>query len=284
MKKMLCICVCFLILTWLFVPQASTTDLEWSLVKELELKAPTLDIIQSKDGQWIFILSPGEIFVYSNPDDKVINRIPVDKAFDRVVHSESTNTLILTSSREKILKILQLEAIEKFDISGSSFKGPENAPIILAVFGDYQCPYCARLEPLIEQVLNKHSQNVKFVYKHFPIASHQFAKKAAEAAVSAGIQGKFWEFHTKLFENYQNLDDSKIQEIAKGLNLDMEKLNQDMNNPDIQRLIIRDINDAQEAGVAGIPTIFINGRRVKSRTFETLDAMIKEELEKTDKN
>jgi protein-disulfide isomerase len=280
MKKLLCIFGIFLILTWLFVPKASTTDLEWTIKKELDLKAPTLDISQSEDGQWIFILSPGEILIYSNPEDKVMNRIPVDKAFDRVIHYESNNTLVLTSSRKSILKIIQLEAIEKIDILGSPFKGPGDGPVTIAVFADYQCPYCARLEPLIDQILNKHPQNVKLVYKHFPIASHKFAKKASQAALSAGIQGKFWEFHTRLFENFKNLDDTKIQEIAKELTLDMEKLNKDMESPEINRLIMRDISNAKEAGVTGIPTIFINGRRVKNRSIEIIEAMIKEELDK----
>jgi protein-disulfide isomerase len=279
MKKLLCICGIFFIITCILVPKASTTNLEWTIKKELDLKAPALDISQSGDGQWIFILSMGEITIYSNIEDKVINRIPVDKAFDKVTHYESNNTLILTSSRENILKIIQLEAIEEFDFSGLPFLGPEDAPVTITVFADYQCPYCASLEPLIEQVLKKHPKDVKLVYKHFPISSHKFAKNAAEAALAAGIQGKFWEFHKRLFKDYKNLDDTKIQEIAKELKLDMEKLNQDINNSDIQRLILRDINDAQKADVAGIPTIFINGRRVKSRTLETLEAMIKEELE-----
>jgi protein-disulfide isomerase len=210
----------------------------------------------------------------------VVNHIPVNKGFDKVFHSESNNTLILTSHSENILKILQLEEIEKFDITGLPFKGQENASVTVAVFADYQCPYCARLESLIKQVMDKHAENVKLVYKNFPIGAHKFARMAAAAALSAANQGKFWEFHTRLFENYQNLDDPKIQEIAKTLNLDMEKFNQDLNSSDIQRLILRDIGDAQRVGVTGIPTIFINGKRVQKRSFESFDKMIKAELEK----
>ncbi|MGA1840999.1 MAG: DsbA family protein [bacterium] len=280
MKKILCISGILLILTVLFVPKASTTDFEWTIKKELELKAPALDISQSEDGKWIFILSPGEILIYSNPEDKVKTRIPVDKALDGLLYYESNNTLILTSSRERILKIIQLEPIEKFDISGSPFKGPETAPVTIVVFGDYQCPYCARLDPVMDQIIDKHSKNAKLVFKHFPLSSHKFAKIAAQAALSAGIQGKFWEFHKRLFENYNDLDEAKIQEIAKGLNLDMEKFNQDINNPDINNLIMRDIGNALEAGVNGIPTIFINGKEVKSRSPENIEAMINEEIER----
>jgi protein-disulfide isomerase len=280
MKKLLCISGILLISTLLFVPKASATDFEWTTKKELELKAPTLDISQSEDGKWLFILNPGEILIYSIPEEIVKNRIPVDKAFDDLKHFESNNTLILTSSKKGVLKIIQLEPIEQFDIAGLPFKGPEKAPVTIAVFGDYQCPYCARLDPLMEQILSKHPDNVKFVFKNFPLSSHKFAKKAAQASLSAAIQGKFWEFHKKLYENYKKLDDAKIQEIAKELNLDMEKFNQEIDSPDIKNLIMRDISDALKAGVNGIPTIFINGKVVKSRTPENIEAMINKEIEK----
>jgi len=137
-KKLLQVLSIFLILVGLFVPQAGTTDIEWTIRKELDLKAPTLDISQSPDGRWLFILTPGEILVYSTQEDKVINRIPVDKAFDRMVYSPLQNTFILSSRSGNIVKIFQLEAVHKFDLSGLPFKGPELAPITLVVFGDYQ--------------------------------------------------------------------------------------------------------------------------------------------------
>ena len=138
MKKLLQVLSIFLILVGFFVPQAITTDIEWTIRKELDLKAPTLDISQSPDGRWLLILTPGEILVYSTQEDKVINRIPVDKAFDRMVYSPLRNTLILSSRSGNIVKIFQLEAVHKFDLSGLPFKGPEPSPITLVVFGDYQ--------------------------------------------------------------------------------------------------------------------------------------------------
>lgn len=118
--------------------QVASTDLEWTVIKELDLKAAPLDISTSADGRWIFILTPGEVLVYSNSENRVINRIPVDEAFDRLMYSVRNNTLILTSLTENALKIIQLEPIHEFDISGLPFKGPEHAPITIAVFSDYQ--------------------------------------------------------------------------------------------------------------------------------------------------
>ncbi len=123
----------------LFVPQhAVAQEMEWTIKTERNLEATPLDTAVSADGRLIFILSPGEILVYSVLQQKVINRIPVDKRFDRVTFSRADNTLIVTSSSEKVLKTIQLEFIQNIDITGLPFKGPANAPVTVAVFNDYQ--------------------------------------------------------------------------------------------------------------------------------------------------
>ena len=124
--------------SWICVPHLFPADVDWTIKKQLNLEASPLDISASVDGRWIFILVPWEILVYSVSEDKVVNRIPVDKAFDKLTHSARSNTLVLSSRSEKTLKIIQLELIHKIDISGLPFKGPENAPVTMAVFGDYQ--------------------------------------------------------------------------------------------------------------------------------------------------
>ena len=120
------------------VPQVFPADVEWTIKKQLNLDVSPLDISPSLDGQWIFILAPGEVLVYSVSEDKVVNRIPVDKAFDKLTHSPRNNTLVLGSRSDKRLEIIQLELIHKIDVSGLPFKGSENAPVTMVVFGDYQ--------------------------------------------------------------------------------------------------------------------------------------------------
>ena len=127
-----------LVLSWVIVPQLFPADVEWTIKKQLNLKASPLDISTSIDGQWIFILAQGEVLVYSIPEDKVVNRIPVDKDFDRLTHSPKNNTLVLSSRSGRTLKIFQLEVIHTIDTSGLPLKGPEHAPVTMAVFGDYQ--------------------------------------------------------------------------------------------------------------------------------------------------
>ena len=127
-----------LIFICLLVPQVFAADLELTERKQLKLDVSPLDTATSADGQWLFILTPGEIIVYSAFEDKISKGIPIDKGFDRLTYSAKTNSLILSSRSEKAVKIIQLELIHQFDISGLPLKGPENAPVTVAVFGDYQ--------------------------------------------------------------------------------------------------------------------------------------------------
>ena len=137
--------------------------------------------------------------------------------------------------------------------------------------------------PLLEQVLEKNPDTVKLVYKNFPLGSHKFALPAATAALAAGAQGKFWEFHDLLFQNYNNLNDQKINEIAVSLNLDQEVYQQKLKDPEISNLIRRDAMEGRLIGVRGTPTIFVNGRRVNDRSLNGFQAMIDRELSKLDK-
>ena len=140
MKKRIRICGLILILltVWASGDKIIHADWAWTVKTELNLKAPPLDVSESIDGAWLFILTPGEILLYSIPEDAVKHRIPVGKGFDRLIYSPRSNSLILTSSFEKAVKVIQLETIHKIDISGLPFQGPEHAPVTIAVFSDYQ--------------------------------------------------------------------------------------------------------------------------------------------------
>jgi protein-disulfide isomerase len=130
-------------------------------------------------------------------------------------------------------------------------------------------------------VLDKYPENVKLVVKHFPLANHKYAHKAATAALAANVQGKFWEFHNKLFNNYDVINDAKIQDIAKELGIDMEKFNKDMQSPAIKSLIARDMNNGRQIGIRGTPTVFINGKTLKNRSLQGIYQVIEAELKKT---
>ena len=130
-------------------------------------------------------------------------------------------------------------------------------------------------------MLGKYPKEVKLVFKNFPLSKHKFAMKAATAALAAKAQGRFWEFHDELFENYRKVNDVKIQDIAKELGLDLERFKKDMKDLAIQKLIIRDVNNGREAGVRSIPTVFINGKRLKNRSLQGFQRMIDAELKRS---
>lgn len=119
-------------------PVADAAELEWRTKKHLALEQTPLDVATSSDGKMIFILTPGEILVYSPSEDKVTDNIPVGESFDRLTYSSTDNSLILGSSSDKALEIIRIDAIHDIATSGRPFRGPEDAPVTIAVFNDFQ--------------------------------------------------------------------------------------------------------------------------------------------------
>ena len=137
--------------------------------------------------------------------------------------------------------------------------------------------------PLFEQVLDKYPDNVKIVFKHYPLAFHKQAVPAALASMAAGEQGKFWEYHDELFLHQNSLSSDKYLEIAQNMGLDLKMFSLDMMRPSIRKKVEQDISDAKKAGVTGTPTLFVNGRKVKKRDFDAMSKLIDAELAKLQK-
>ena len=135
--------------------------------------------------------------------------------------------------------------------------------------------------PLLEQVLETYPGKVKIAFKNFPLRNHKNAMKAATAALAAGAQGKFWEFHDMLFKNYKSLNDKMINDIAVVLKLNQTEFEQKMKTPEIANQIRQDTVDGQRAGVRGTPVVFINGKMLRDRSLNGFKAIIEEELKKT---
>jgi len=165
-------------------------------------------------------------------------------------------------------------------VEGSPVKGPADAPITIVEFADYQCPFCARSEALVDQALAAYPKQARFTYKHFPLTSnHPQALPAALAAVAAQKQGKFWEMHEILFANQRALQPEKLKEYATQLGLDTAKFEADMASAETKSVVQDDMRLSQSAGVRGTPTIFVNGKLLQNRTLEgfkeTVDTLLK---------
>lgn len=137
---------------------------------------------------------------------------------------------------------------------------------------------------MLEQVLEKYPDQVKLIFLSFPLANHRFAKKAAIAAFAAKKQGKFWEYHDRLFENIERVNDQKLLDIAREIGLDMEKFKRDLNDLKIVARINQDIRLGHYLGVRATPTVLINGSLSRARTLEEFQADVEIELERARKN
>lgn len=134
-KKVLYVFIFFLSL--LVSPNVyGKADLTTIIQKDIDVEP--LDVASSEDGSMIFILAPGELIIYSSKNDEVINRSAIDNNYDQMAYSEKNKTLILTSKSSKSLKIIHIEQIHEISLSGLPFKGASDAPVIIAVFDDYQ--------------------------------------------------------------------------------------------------------------------------------------------------
>ncbi len=135
---MLLALACFFVAGLAFFPKALQADVEWKVVMDLDLNATPLDITPSADGKWLFILTPGQIAVYSFAEGRVTDRIPVDKDFDRIASLPRAEMVTVSSSAKKTVQIIALEAVYKMDLTDLPFKGPKDARVTLVVFDDYQ--------------------------------------------------------------------------------------------------------------------------------------------------
>ena len=160
-------------------------------------------------------------------------------------------------------------------VGTSPSRGPQDAPVTIVEFSDYQCPFCARSEPLIKDALTVYPNQTRLVYKHFPLtAIHPQALPAAIAAAAAQKQGKFWEMHEKLFANQRALAPEQIREYARQIGLDMKKFDADIQSDEVKAAVQEDIQLGQRVGVRGTPTIFVNGKVLQNRTLEGFKQLI----------
>jgi len=140
--------------------------------------------------------------------------------------------------------------------------GRDDAPVTLVEYGDYECPWCARVFPIIERVQKTMSQFVRVVFRHFPRNSlHPHASVAAQAAEAAAAQGKFWDMHRLLFENQDELAEVDLTKYALKLGLEVYKFQADLSSERFAAKVRRDFDSGTRSGVKKTPTIFINGVR-----------------------
>lgn len=157
--------------------------------------------------------------------------------------------------------------------------GPQNAPVTIVEFTDYQCPYCQKAQQYVEQVMNAYKDQVRLVYRDFPLDFHPRARSAGVAARCGGEQGKFWEMHANLLNVPGTLEEPDLAKRATSLGLDLGRFNACLASGKFDAQITKSVEDGRAVGVSGTPTFLVNGREFSgAQPFEVFERIIEEEL------
>ncbi len=149
-------------------------------------------------------------------------------------------------------------------------RGKKDAKVYLVEFSDFQCPACLSVKPVVDQILKKHESEIVFVYRHFPLEKHTFARKAAEVAEAAGEQGKFWQMYDYLFAHQSELSEEMLDNAWKPVGLKEESFKEALASGRYKAKVQADISDGTRFGIFSTPTFFLNGRKLTLQSFQEL--------------
>ncbi|HXI57428.1 MAG TPA: thioredoxin domain-containing protein [Polyangia bacterium] len=239
------------------------------------------------NGKFLSGAQPYEMFK-SKIDDElktaealVAKGTPKAKVYDVLMKDAKTEIAAAPAAAEAEKGPEADTTVYKVDPGSAPSKGPKNAALTMVIFSDFQCPFCSRVEPTLTQIEKDYGGKVRQVWKNYPLPFHNNAEPAAEAAMAAGAQGKFWEMHDKLFANQQSLDRPSLEKYAQELGLNMSKFKADLDGQKYKAQIEADTKEGQAVGVNGTPAVFINGRKIAGAyPLETFKKIVDDELAK----
>ena len=252
-------------------------DLNWTVQANWSLPAKPLDLVHSLDNKKVFILTAASKVHIFAADGRKLGEMPVEADTVAIDIAPRGEMLYLINGRTNSFTAMDIGFSQQIDITGAPVRGKVDAPVTLVVFSDFECPWCAKLEPLLAQLLAANADTVRVVFKHLPLPMHPQAEPAALAAIAAQRQGKFWEMHDALFA-VQQWTPAAITETATRIKLDMTRFQADLNSQETRMQLAKDKADAQAAEVAATPSVFVNGRPVRERSLPALQAMVNEAL------
>ncbi len=249
-------------------------QVRWQYTPSWKVQGDVIDMAHSLDDKRIFFLtSDQKVRIYS-AEGKLLGSVPVAPQVAHIDISPIGDKLYLFDRSKNEFSSISLAFQRTIDTTDAPAKGAENAPVSIVVFTDFECPYCKKLPPILEQVEKNNPGKVRIFFKNMPLISiHKMAEGAARAAIAAQKQEKFWPYHDKLFAA-DKLSPQTLQQFAKELGLDMKKFDQDMQAQETTNALQKDMYDARNAGVEGTPTIFINGWALGNRSVEGFQEMI----------
>lgn len=274
MRKLLASFICLLLSA---TPALAISTVDVRMLRSVSLNANPVQVIATADGQRIYVLTDhGEVQLFTANGEQV-------GTFDAGpgvtgITPQGSNRLILEMGQQQQILLVALEPVVQISTTGSPSLGPVSAPVTITIFDDFECPYCAEAVPLLKEVLSAYPDQVRLVFKNFPLGMHKNARAAAIAGLAADRQGKFWPLHDLLFANYKKLNPQKITQLAEQAGLDMPRFETDRVDAKLQQQLNKDLQEGQQIGVRGTPTIFVNGRRLPQRSRAAFDQLIQGEL------
>lgn len=180
---------------------------------------------------------------------------------------------------EQLTKRYRSGAPKKLDLGAAPIKGNPNAPVTIVEFVDYECPHCKRAQPVMRAIVEEYPNDVRVAFKHYPLGGHTNARLAAQAAVAAQKQGKFWAYSDKVWDNAEFLTPALLEKIAKDVGLDVAKWRQDLDAADVKARVDSDRAEGSALGLQSTPTIYINGKLYSdARDVDSMRDWINEEL------
>jgi protein-disulfide isomerase len=168
-------------------------------------------------------------------------------------------------------------------VGTAPIRGPSRAKVTIIEFSDFQCPFCGRVQPTLDEIRRRYPKDVRIVFRHMPLPSHDDAMRAAQAAVAAAGQGRFWEMHDAMFRNPDQLDQGSLAKTAGQVGLDTARFGRELATAKHAGAVLKDVELGDKLGVTGTPTFFINGRPVKgAMPLEHFTRVIDAELRRAD--
>lgn len=214
-------------------------------------------------------------------EEEAKQRIAVDLESNEKI--ESYKAALADLRRKARIEMLLVEPsppVVTINDSGPS-RGGKNAPVVIVEFSDFQCPYCKQATSTLKQLLQSYGESVRLVFKHTPLPIHADAFKAAQAAVCADKQGRFWEYHDRLF-NSNVLSTDALRKEAAELGLEMTEFNACLDSEASRAAVLKDMKEARQADIQGTPSFVINGSVLRgARSFEDFKSVIDRELKKS---
>ncbi len=196
------------------------------------------------------------------------------------------NTNVSTKVVNSSLLIPQNAIVTSGFVNGNYLPASTSATATLVEFGDYECPACSVYSPFVKQLLTDFAGKINYVFRNFPLAQHKNAPVSSSAVEAAGLQGKFWQMHEKVYAtqgDWSNLDDptSVFVGYAKDLNMDLNKFSADMNSSVVKDKIQNDVNDGTTIGINETPTFYLNGQKITpAGSYDQLKSLVQSVLNK----